>query len=706
MKTIFITISRGSLIRNFFQSGIIADILSNGVRVVVLSPNYNDKGIFGQYKHDNLFFEPLHKSKKRIVESILTEFGKGAVYSKTIVARYKYKFAADNPPSQILYYPRVVLFSIVKNIPGIKSALKKLQLYFYPQKEHDYLLGKYQPDLVFVTDFMNHSDASIIKSAKRQNIKVIGLPKSWDNLSKFLMRAELDRLLVWNDFAKDEAMTYQNIPEDKICVTGVPQHDYFVQENILTREDFCKNLGMDPEKQIIFFGGTGGACDDSEGDYVDLILEFLNKNNIDAQILIRPHLAYPDDEKKFERFAENEKVFIYKSEQNLKLKDRWDITENHQKYLYNSIYHSVVSVNVASTLTLDSLAVGKPVINIKFDTRPRDMQDSVTRFYLTDYISKVASFEGTWISKSKEEFFEHLKRVLIEGQNELVNTDKMKEYFLYKNDQQAGKRIVDLIIKELDTDRENLSRSIKDYSIKELRKFCQATAPNPARESIMGKICRFFSIYTTRFFLSTPITPNWITVLSVLTFFVAIALFFVGRYEFNLLACFFIFLSIIFDGSDGEVARFRCRKSFVGGTYTEPVSHDIQYGLSFFFLGIAFYLNGMSAYYLILGSAASIFKLEFRFLKARFDNLMQRINTVKETDSKDTDNIYNQGSLAKIAAFLNRNFLSSTGFLLTMSIFSLINKVEWSLWFYAVSYIIFWLALFAKQVKTIVKNKF
>lgn len=706
MKTIFITISRGSLIRNFFQSGIITDILSKEVRVVVLSPNYNDEGIFGQYKHDNLFFEPLHKSKRGIVDTILTEFGKGAVYSKTIVARYKYKFAADNPPSQIFYYPRMGLFFIVKNIPGIKSALQKLQLYFYPQKEHDYLLDKYKPDLVFVTDFMNHRDASIIKSAKRQNIKVIGLPKSWDNLSKFLMRAELDRLLVWNNFAKDEAMTYQNISEDKICVTGVPQHDYFIQENILAREDFCKNVGMNPEKQIIFFGGTGGACDYSEGDYVDLILEFLNKNNIDAQILIRPHLAYPDDEKKFERFAENEKVFIYKSEQNLKLKDRWDITENHQKYLYNSIYHSAVSVNVASTLTLDSLAVGKPVINIKFDTRPRYMQNSVIRFYLTDYISKVASFEGTWIAKTKEEFFQHLGQVLIEGQKELANTEQMKQYFLHKNDQRAGRRIVDLILEELYASNENISRRVNDYSISELRALCQANAANPARESIMGKICRFFSIYSTRLFLSTSITPNWITVLSVLTLFVAIAFFFVGRYEFNLLACFIIFLSIIFDGSDGEVARFRGRKSFVGGSYTEPVSHDIQYGLSFFFLGIAFYMNGMSAHYLVLGSAASIFKLEFRFLKARFTNLMQQINTATETDSKDSDNAHDQGFLAKIPAFLNRNFLSSTGFLLTMSIFSLINKVEWSLWFYATSYIIFWLVLFAKQVKTIIKNKF
>lgn len=254
-------------------------------------------------------------------------------------------------------------------------------------------------------------------------------------------------------------------------------------------------------------------------------------------------------------------------------------------------------------------------------------------------------------------------------------------------------------------------KEISNYSISDLRGICQVTAPGPSSESYAGRFCRFFSIYITKMFLYTKITPNQITTMSVLVFFVGIAMFFVGTYDYNIFAVILILLSIVLDGSDGEVARFRnnieknTNGSKIGGVYTEPVSHDIQYGFSFFLMGLAFYLNTGIAVYLMLGGLASILKLEYRLIKFRFATTLNylrgfddHLGVVKGGGEKNL--------LASLFSCINRNFLSSTGFLLIVSFFSFINRVEWSLWFYAFSYGLFWMAVFIRQIFVIIKNRY
>jgi hypothetical protein len=445
MKTLFITISRGSLIRNFFQTGIISKILEKGIKVVVLTPQHKEREIFAKYTHKNLFFEPLIVGKVSFLDTVLMEFGKGVIYGKTVLTRYRYRFAGKSP-NKILYFPRVFFFFFFRFFPSIKTIIRKIGLTFFPQKQHDYLFKKYNPDLLFVTDYMDIADVSVMKSAKRFGVKSAGMPKSWDNLSKNLFRVKSDKIFVWGEFGKIEAVKYQDFKEKDVVVAGVPQFDFYKNENVMSRGDFCESLGLDKEKEIIFYGSTGPHCD-NEFEYVDLLLEFIEKEKTDAQILIRPHLAYVDDDKKFEKFKNNANVVIYKNKQNLELRDRWDLSDDHLKYLFNSIYHAEVSINIASTLTLDSLAIGTPVINIDFDTKKKDTNDSVHRFYKTNYTGTVTKFGGTWLTKSREEFSENLKKILIDNENRRDIRKKMIHFFLNKNDNHAGDRVVENIVK-------------------------------------------------------------------------------------------------------------------------------------------------------------------------------------------------------------------------------------------------------------------
>jgi hypothetical protein len=243
--------------------------------------------------------------------------------------------------------------------------------------------------------------------------------------------------------------------------------------------------------------------------------------------------------------------------------------------------------------------------------------------------------------------------------------------------------------------------------IRELRAICQATAPNPARESFTGRFSRIFSMYTTALFLRTRFTPNQITVISVLTFYVGVCLFIPGNYWLNIAGALVIFLSIIFDGSDGEVARFRKKygKSYglAGGIYSEPVSHDIQYGFEFMILGAALYSQGFSPWFMMLGALAGTMKLMYRFLETRYWALVHGVVSDVEREELKAA-YYTQPIHKKLFFWVNKNIFSSTGVFLTIFILAITDRIDLYIWLYAIGFTLLALALFIKQTYYISKN--
>lgn len=244
---------------------------------------------------------------------------------------------------------------------------------------------------------------------------------------------------------------------------------------------------------------------------------------------------------------------------------------------------------------------------------------------------------------------------------------------------------------------EEQTKTISEYTIKELRAICQKTAPDPARESKVGKFSRVFSIYTTKLFLYTPLTPNHITILSVLVFFAGINLLLPGVYWLDIVGALVVFFSIILDGSDGEVARFRKRGGVLGGMYTEPVSHDLQYGLMFLLLAFRFLHDDWFTIYLFLGALAGVSKLEYRLLSDRFWMLTQ--GSIADDKIAEIKKQYTKKPwYVRAVYWFNKNFLSSTGIFLVLFVLTLLQLVEWYLWFFAIGYLLMWLALFGKQL--------
>ncbi len=249
----------------------------------------------------------------------------------------------------------------------------------------------------------------------------------------------------------------------------------------------------------------------------------------------------------------------------------------------------------------------------------------------------------------------------------------------------------------------NEPRDLKAFGIKELRAVCQATAPNPAKESKLGRFTRIFSIYLTYVFLRLPFTPNQISVIGVIVFFMGVACYFSSDLSVQLWGPVFYFLSIILDGVDGEVARFRYAQSVVGGQYVEPVSHDIMYSLFFMLLGVAIFEQTGEVWVLYAGAAASLAKLMFRALELRFWMIVY-LGT--ERENKDVQNAALDARPWYVRSFdfWNKNIYSYPAIVGPLLIATWFMHMDYFLYFYAVSFVGLYVLLFAKQVRFFMTN--
>lgn len=239
-------------------------------------------------------------------------------------------------------------------------------------------------------------------------------------------------------------------------------------------------------------------------------------------------------------------------------------------------------------------------------------------------------------------------------------------------------------------------------TIKQLREKCQSTAPEAGRDPVVGLTIRFFSIYVTKLLIRTSITANQVTVVSVGFFMLGMSLFAFHTYALNFLGAFLVYFSIVLDGCDGEIARLKGNKSGVGGIYTEPVSHDIQYGFMFFPISLGVFLATGNPLYIYVGFVAVVAKLLNRFLIVRFDQVQLYRKLAENPGWAPTKQFIHFEKNApwyhKLYRFLNRNFFGSVGLMIPLVLFSILNRMDIFLWCFCVFFVGSFGMHFLKQV--------
>jgi hypothetical protein len=250
---------------------------------------------------------------------------------------------------------------------GVQRTMQSLERAIEPPAHVvEYVAGQ-APDVVLASQLVavGSIQADFVRAAKRLGIRTAYAVLSWDNLTtKGIVRDAPDLVLVWNRGMAAEARDLQGIPPGRIAVVGATAWDHwFDRRPRRTRDQFCAEVGLSPDRPIVLYVGSSWWVIRDEPDFVRRWIEALRAHGgvlADVGILIRPHP---------QRNA-SEWGATALDDPNVAVWPRFGeepIGEEARQNYYDSIHHSAAVFGISTSAQIEAAIVDRPVHTVLSD---------------------------------------------------------------------------------------------------------------------------------------------------------------------------------------------------------------------------------------------------------------------------------------------------------------------------------------------------
>lgn len=273
----------------------------------------------------------------------------------------------------------------LRSLPVLPGVLVKGLLAFYRFLEDkvpsdpavESFIRDNKAEMVLVTPLvtMASEQTEIVKSARALGLPTVLCVGSWDHLTtKGLIRGRPDKVLVWNERQKQEAMELHSILADNVIVTGAQLFDqWFDRRPSSPPEAFRRRAGLDPDKPYVLFVGSTISISPPEREvqfvrrWVASIRQSTDRVVSELGVLIRPH-PYNAAHWSSVDLSEFSNVAVW---QHANLRTDADAEEKALYFedegkaaYFDSIYHSAAVVGVNSSALIESAIIDRPIFTV------------------------------------------------------------------------------------------------------------------------------------------------------------------------------------------------------------------------------------------------------------------------------------------------------------------------------------------------------
>ena len=222
---------------------------------------------------------------------------------------------------------------------------------------------------------LGSAQTDIVKSAKSLGIPTGMLLFSWDNLStKGSLHVLPDRMFVWNELQRQEAVQLHGFPLERTHAAGAPRFDEFFGLSAVTdRAAFCAPLDFDPRQPILMYLGSSKFVITSRelpfiARWIAAIRESADPRLRQCNILVRPHpdVKSGDDEGPSQpvRWSGLEGKGVvtrpFADPRALVLRTHYRRAQG----FFEALTHSAAVVALNTSAALEAAIVGRPVFTI------------------------------------------------------------------------------------------------------------------------------------------------------------------------------------------------------------------------------------------------------------------------------------------------------------------------------------------------------
>lgn len=442
-KTIFIAARVPVVVRYFLRSGLLPLLKKDGALRIVFVVPQNRRELYAKEfgKDAEIIGVPVmpHSFAARF---LLFCSHIGLDVSTNTLIRLR-EHIVDGRNAAITRF-KGLLTHALHNSNLFKKIIRDLETRISPVPELAHAFETYPPSLVFSTALMDDAfDIPVLREAKRRGIRTVAVGRNWDNFVTYGVTLLLpDWLLAQNQFLVETAVQFQAMPEKKIRIIGFPHFDWYGKKELLqTREEFCRELGIDSAKKIILYGAMGDFLFKHEGEIANTFDELMESGKIrePAIMVFRKHPAFASP---LERMQAMRHVVPDTARA-----ERWSTGDpaadfEDLKHFINSLYHSDIVVTAASTVGMEAAIFDKPVISAAFEKTSTPYWLSAQRFrdhfYHWEELMKCG---GVRKADSPQEFADAINGYLENPRRDAEGRACVRERFVGPCDGKATERL-------------------------------------------------------------------------------------------------------------------------------------------------------------------------------------------------------------------------------------------------------------------------
>ena len=454
IRTLFVVIPYGIGWKTILNEKTVEYLTTKNIRLVIIAES-PDVSI----SHPTVSIEkllPYERSKLEVMLGVLRNYV-FAETSKKHAETLELKMKIYERQNRTARYMRKLFGKRLSRVEVIKSLLAWLDLNLFGDKTYEGLFEKYGPDAVFITYPFSFHVYPFLRRAAKQKIPTIAYVPSWDNLtSKWEVPAKPNKMIVWNEIMRSEAVEFLDYDEKDVPICGIPQFDLYADPSIIIpKKDFLKTVGADPNKRLLTYATGTPALYKDEPEIVELIYEAMTEGKISnpCQLLIRLHPRR--DLHDFARFEGRNDIILQTpgraSSAFAKSGYCWVSDMADYLTLANTMANSDVILNIASTITLEACIVNRPVVNVGFDGRTqREYHESVRRYFDYTHYRNILKAGGVKIAWTIEELVKIVNAYLEDDTLDADGRKKIVEQQCYRIDGKSLDRMLEFVADTVD----------------------------------------------------------------------------------------------------------------------------------------------------------------------------------------------------------------------------------------------------------------
>ncbi|MEO0731317.1 MAG: CDP-glycerol glycerophosphotransferase family protein [Bacteroidota bacterium] len=453
--------THGFAARMILQTGLVHQLRNRGHRVAIITPDATDANLMESCREAGIELIEIIPQLS-FLEKQLLQFRRYLLedIEANPALLEKHRMRANDPARKGWRRLQTRLgwwtYRLTQAVPLLRKVYRWLEPQLLYSRKLEERLAGLAPSYLVATYPVFPPEYQLLAAAGKLGVPTAMHLLSWDNISsKGAFPALADEYIVWGDEMADELKTYYQIAPAQIHRCGVPHFDLHIKSREAKSATYLEEIGLDPDRPYLFVAMSAPHFCPREIDIVEWLAAKIAEDIFgqDLQLVVRPHpqnmTGYMADTSWVDRLAilaKQDRVGVQYPALVQGSRLPWSMREADMDAFSRVLAGSTAVLNSGSTVSIDALMCGRPVILTSFDAEEeRPYWFSARRLLDFTHLRRFVARGGVTVTRS----FADLTIAIQTYQDEPDHLRDAREdtlrHYCYRADGRATERVVDTL---------------------------------------------------------------------------------------------------------------------------------------------------------------------------------------------------------------------------------------------------------------------